>query len=131
MFCLKKNTRLNNQGRIQGGQWAKCPPQGGQLPPWGVWKGKTYGDKHWKKSDNWQSLSLNFTRIKAIDTYLYNDACNILKNIHRKKESKTRLWKKFYVLFVDFISFIFSTIDSKKFQRQNCLLSFKSEIFKI
>ena len=28
------------------------PPQGGNCPPWGVWKGKIYGDKHWKESDN-------------------------------------------------------------------------------
>ena len=39
--------------------------------------------------------------------------------------SKTRIWRKFYVLFVNFISFIFSTINSKKVQWQNCLFSFK------
>ena len=61
----------------------------------------SYGDKHWKKSDNWQSLSLNFTRIKAIDTYSYNDACNILKswsgykraNHKRAKATKERKQK--------------------------------------
>ena len=117
IFCLSvtlssptHSSTLSGADKGRGGQRANCPPGGAIAPPWEFEKGRNYGDKHWKKSELYE---------------LPNS--DIKKNIHRKKESKTRLWRKFYVLFVDFISFIFPQLIPKKVQRQNCLFSFKSE----
>ena len=58
-LLIRKNLKImteDSQGRIQGGATGHLPPlalpRGGNCPPWGVWKGKIYGDKHWKESDN-------------------------------------------------------------------------------
>ena len=67
-ICFTYHPRCNQNSFVQAKQGGHADPNssshpgadtggGGNGPfaPWpspGVWKGKTYGDKHWKKSDN-------------------------------------------------------------------------------